>query len=79
MMNRYTLSFILAILFLTASVSVWADNGRQPQSQGRIEFDNQTPEDDSDDVIFDAKDLLTLENLVTQLEIKTGVLEEALK
>jgi len=79
MMNRYTLSFILAILFLTASVSVWADNGRQPQSQGRIEFDNQTPEDDSDDVIFDAKDLLTLENLVTQLEIKTGMLEEALK
>ena len=79
MMNRYTLSFILTILFLTASVSVWADNGRQPQSQGRIEFDNQTPEDDSDDVIFDAKDLLTLENLVTQLEIKTGVLEEALK
>ena len=79
MMNRYTLSFILAILFLTASVSVWADNGRRPQSRGRIEFDNQTPEDDSDDVIFDAKDLLALENLVTQLEIKTGVLEEALK
>ncbi len=79
MNKKKIILFIAVFLILTFSVTAFADNKTQLNSNGRIEFDNRTPEDPSDDALFDAGDLLLLEQLVKEVEIKTATLEEALK
>lgn len=64
-MKRNRIYFILSALVLagTISITAYAGNGTSGslKSSGRLVFDNDT-EDTSDDVIFDASDLVYLAN-----------------
>ena len=69
-----TRSFIIAAIF--AILLTFYSNTAQAQSgntsiisNGRITYDNETPDDASDDtILFDASDILLLETKINNLE-----------
>lgn len=72
------LALCVVALISQNTLSVQADVVTGMKSQGIISYNNNTPDETSDDAYFDSADLILLENRIKEVEAKIAALEAKL-
>lgn len=65
---------LLSILIISLAGAYTSYAATDFISKGRLEYTNQTPDDPSDDVIFDSKDLTVLDTAISTLDTRIATL-----